>query len=155
MDRYAVLFTFYLLVISLIVYILIAVILNLNFESQWYKNLTKSVVEVNINRYVFIVMYFLVSLLPYLILFNDPVLLVYLLIGALSSFFWIVILFLGQNLKVSAWLVVPIFLYYLWLFSYLWWRNLVAAVFLIPLLVFIIFVFYHVVHLASINDAIL
>ena len=155
MDACIILFTFYLLVISLIVYILIAVIINLTLESQWYKNLTKSVVEVNINRYVFVVMYFFVSLLPYLILFNDPSMLVYLLIGALSSFFWIVVLFLGQDLNFSLWLVVPVFLYYLWLFSYLWWRNLLAAVFLIPLLVFIIFIFYDIVHLASINDAIL
>ena len=155
MDKYVAGYTFFIIMISFIIYLLIGAMLEFGLSSLWYSNLLKSGLEITINRYVFVFLYFFTILLPYTVLYDKPLVLLYLLIGALLSLLWIVIFFVGQDISLSIWLIVPVFLYYLWLFSNIWIYYPLGAIFLLPLLVFIIFIFYHTVHLAFINNIIL
>lgn len=155
MDEYVASYIFFLFIITVIVYILIAIVTAYGVESAWYKSLNKSDVEITTNSYFFVSLYFVVVLLPYLVLWAQTTMLLLLLIGALLSLFWVVAFFIGQSIEVSVWLTVPVFLYYFWLFSRVWLFSPAAAALLIPMLVFIIFMFYHVVHLAFINNILL
>jgi hypothetical protein len=155
MDTYVASYVFLLVIITGIVYLFIAAMAAYGIESAWYKGLNKSDVEITINSYFFLSLYFIVALLPYLVLWTSTPLILLLLIGALISLFWIVVFFVGQSIEVSVWLTIPVFLYYLWLFSRVWIYNPAAAALLIPMLIFIIFMFYHVVHLAFINNIML
>ncbi len=155
MDEYVASYVFFLFIITAIVYVLIAAITAYGVESTWYKSLKKSDIEITTNSYFFVSLYFVVVLLPYLVLWTQPTILLLLLIGALISLFWVVVFFIGQSIEVSVWLTVPVFLYYFWLFSRVWLFSPASAALLIPMLVFIIFMFYHVIHLAFINNILL
>lgn len=74
------------------------------------------------------------------------------LIGSLLTLAWVAIFFYVQNLALSLWLVSIVFMYMFWVFMYMWTIMPVAAIFMIPLLVLYVVVFYSIAQLATLNN---
>lgn len=74
------------------------------------------------------------------------------LINAFLSLGWTAVFFYIQNIGLSFWLVSVLFIFMFWVFVYMWSLSPVAAIFLIPLLMFYVYLFFVVGRLASLNN---
>ncbi len=64
---------------------------------------------------------------------------------------WAVALYYAQDIILSFWLAMIIFIYNFWLFVYIWHISWIAAVFQLPLLALYIYLLYDTLTLASLN----
>lgn len=74
------------------------------------------------------------------------------LVTALLTLGWIVIFYYGQNIIMSLWLISILFIYKFTIFTYMWYIKPLAAIFIIPLLILYLYLFYALAHLATINN---
>ena len=77
---------------------------------------------------------------------------VYFLIGAFLLLLWSSIFFQGNNIAMSIWIAAAIFIYHFWLFIYICHIDIRIAILLIPLVIIYGYLFYAMIHLASINN---
>lgn len=132
-------------------------------NGTWYKNLNKT----EINPYVIGALWVVATILSYISIFMiwsnvsidmvpmDMKLSIAYLIGSVLSVFWAIVFFQANQIAIAAWLAAVLFLYQFWLFFYVLNIKPVAAMFLIPILVLYGYLFYSMIHVATINDIIL
>ena len=77
---------------------------------------------------------------------------VYIFIGVLLLLLWSTVFFQRNNIGLSIWIIAIVFMYHFWLLIYIWHINARAAIFLIPIIIIYGYLFYAMVHLASINN---
>ena len=65
---------------------------------------------------------------------------------------WAVAYYYAEDITLSLWIAVLIFIYNLWLFIYVWYIRPIAALFLIPNLILYIYLLYTTIHIASLNN---
>lgn len=74
------------------------------------------------------------------------------LITSLLTLGWIAIFYYGRNIVISMWLITILFVYKFTIFVYMWYIKPLAAVFLIPLLMLYLYIFYALARLTTINN---
>jgi tryptophan-rich sensory protein len=77
------------------------------------------------------------------------------IVGSLITVAWSVALYQGQNIALSTWISVILFVFQFWLVIYVWFIKPLAALFLIPLMLMYLYLVYSMVHLAAINGVVL
>lgn len=65
---------------------------------------------------------------------------------------WVVALYYAQDIILSFWISIAIFVYNFWLFIYIWHLSYIAALFQLPLLALYIYLIYDTLTLASLNN---
>ncbi len=132
-------------------------------NSNWYKSINKS----NINPYVIGALWVIATALSYVSIFMiwnrvsmdtipiDMTLSILYLIGSLLSVIWAVVFFQGNNIGIAVWMAAILFLFQFWLIFYVWNIKPIAAMFMIPIVVLYGYLFYSMIHVASINDIII
>lgn len=132
-------------------------------RSDWYKTINRS----TINPFVIGVLWIIATILSYGSVFmlwenvnptnlsRDFTLSALFLISSFLSLLWATTLFQDNNIKMAVLIAAVVFLYQFWLTIYIGIFNKLAALFMIPLLVMYGYLFYSMLHLASINNIIL
>ena len=143
----------------LVIYILTAIVAIAGSNTTWFQSLNIG----SGNVWILWIAWIVTTLISYigLYLFHSGCdywpdrqsrnLAILFLIGAILSLAWIAIFFYGQNIGLSLWLVSALFIYKFTVFAYMWSIRPLAAIFLIPLLLFYVYLFYAVGHLATLN----
>jgi tryptophan-rich sensory protein len=143
-----------------IVYILFIASVLSGLTSTWYQNLNKT----GVNPYAIGAIWTISIILSYVTIFMiwehttsdtlviDVEISVYFFIGTLLLLLWSTIFFQGNNLGLSVWMIVFLFMYHFWLLVYIWHMNYRAAIFMIPLIIIYGYLFYAMIHLAFINN---
>lgn len=152
----------------LILNILVLTVSLLGSNTTWYQSLNKG----RIDAWVIILLWLITTLLSYvgLFIFYSHVLppcidsswpdqksrnlfVAYLfVISSFLSLAWVALFFYIQNIGLSLWLISVLFMYKFWVFIYMWRIKPLAAIFLVPLLLMYVYLFYAVAHLATLND---
>ena len=128
--------------------------------SEWYKNINRS----RVNPYIIGTLWIIATILSYGAIFmiwehvkpnevmKDMRISLLFLVGSFLSFLWTTVLFQGNNIVMAVWISSILFLYQFWLFIYVMSMNVKAALFMIPIVIMYGYLFYSMVHLASINN---
>lgn len=74
------------------------------------------------------------------------------LISSLLTLLWVTVFFYAQSLQLSMWLIGVVFIYQFWVFYYMWTIKPSSAIFMIPLLVMYVIVFYSIMQLTALNN---
>ena len=150
-------------IVITIINILVILSALFGINSTWYKNLHKS----RRNPWLIGALWIVATILSYGAIFmlwehvtsdtiaKDMELSVYFMIGNFLSLLWSTIFFQGNNLSMSVWISALLFLYQFWLFIYIWSIKIRAALFMIPLIILYGYLFYSMVHVATLNNVIL
>lgn len=143
-----------------IIYILFIASVLSGLNSTWYQQLNKT----GVNPYAIGALWAISIILSYFAIFIiwthvtaeniviDVKISVYFLIGTLLLLLWATVFFQGNDIGLSIWIVVIIFMYHFWLLVYIWYINARAAIFMMPLIIIYGYLFYAMVHLAFINN---
>lgn len=146
--------------VIILIIILVVIVSIIGAVTDWYTKLKHG----HVNNWVTIILLIIAILLSYISLIllwnyidqNKFVIITTLfLIEAFILLGWITIFYFGQNIGLSLWLAGVLFVYKLWLFIYIWYIKPTAAIFLIPILIFYIYLMYITAHLAYLNNIIL
>jgi tryptophan-rich sensory protein len=130
--------------------------------SEWYASIIPDGVNVWIPRVLWVIAT-IISYIGLYILWKDATdytipfylsISVLFLIGTILTVSWSIATYQGQSLSLGAWFSAILFLYQFWLATYIWHINIVASILLIPLVLMYGYLFYSIVHLASINNVI-
>ena len=128
-------------------------------RSQWYKSINRS----TINPFVIGALWIIATILSYGSVFmlwenvtptsvsRDFMLSALFLIGSFMSLLWATILFQDNNIKMALLVSSVLFLYQFWLTIYISMFNIKAGLFMLPLIIMYGYLFYSMLHLASIN----
>lgn len=146
--------------IILIVGILFLVSSLIGINSNWYKNLNRSIA----NSYIVGVLLLASVAISFISVFMtwehitpqsysvDFSISIYLLIGDFLLLLWSAVFFQGNNILYSIYTSSILFLYHFWLFIYLWILKPVSAIFSIFLVIIYGYLFYTMIHIASVNS---
>lgn len=127
---------------------------------KWYNELKHG----SISQWIVIFFWIIATLLSYIsliLLWNYIdvekilIIMVFFLIGNFLLLGWVSIFYCSEDIGLSVWLVGLLFVYNFWLFIYIWYIRPIAAIFIIPITLFYIFLMYSVAHLAYLNDIVL
>lgn len=144
----------------LILTILLILVLIFGEQRPWYKNLIKN----NINPWLLRSLWVVATIISFGAFFfiwqddriiknpRDLILSVLFIITGFLFLAWAVTLYYAENIAMSIWILLILFIYNFWLFMYLWYINPIAAIFLLPSLVLYIYLLYSTIHLASLNN---
>ena len=145
----------------LILGIIFIVLVFVGSTTTWYINL----IEPNVNPWVVRGLWIAATIFSYLgyylIIDTSPepgrapidlIVSVYYLIGSFILLLWTVVFYYAENLALSLWLSIVVFVYRFWLFTYIWYIRPAAAIFLIPDLLIYAYLIYSVAHLAYLNN---
>lgn len=147
----------------LIVGILFLFSSGFGINSGWYKNLKRS----SVNPYIIGILLLLSIAISFISTFMtwehvsaenisiDFNISIYFLIGDLLLLLWSVVFFQGENILYSIYTSSILFLYHFWLFTYLWILKPISAIFSIFLVLIYGYLFYSMIHLASINNIVI
>lgn len=153
----------YIILVIIILNILVIIISFTGSMATWYSNLIKG----PINLWGIVLVWGLSTLLSYIGLFlfyrlgecrsnnKNLALTVLFFVNALLTLGWVTIFFYGENIGLSLWLVGVLFMYMFWVFIYMWYNMPTASVFIVPLLMVYLYVFYAMAHLAYLNNVLL
>ena len=146
--------------ISLIVLtILFLVVVFVGENTAWYRSLRQA----NINPWFVRGLWVLGTILSYVTFFfiwqdiriydipRDLIVNVLFVITDFMFLAWTVAFYYAEDLSMSFWVAVGIFIYNLWLFIYIWNIKPFAALFLLPNMVLYLYLIYSTIHLASLN----
>jgi len=143
-----------------IVTILFLIILIIGANTTWYINLNKG----SISNWLIIVLWIIAGSISYIGLFllwgnikstelsiNLNVAILF-LVSIFLALGWIAIFYYNQNIGLSFWLALVLFIYEFWLFMHIWYINPIAAMFFTPILALYIYLMYFTAHIASVNN---
>jgi tryptophan-rich sensory protein len=160
LQRTAMLDMWFIYISITIIYILFFISAIFGINSTWYTNLKKS----GISPWLIGSLWVIVTILSYIAIFMiwrhvkpgeivlDLTVSIYFLIGSFLALLWAAVFFQGNNIGLSVWIAALNFLYQFWLLIYVWYIKPAAAIFMIPALIMYGYIFYAMVHLATINN---
>ena len=126
-------------------------------NSAWYNSLKMPNFDPWIARGLWLVAAFLSYVGLYLILLRVPTnkgLLIndFYLIGGFLTIIWSVAFLQLQDLRLAVWLSLLLFLYQLWLLTYIFWLSPFLSLFLVPLVIMYFYLVYSMIDLALLNQ---
>lgn len=150
----------YIIITIINILVLLSALFGIN--STWYKNLKRS----KNNPWLIGSLWVIATILSYGAIFmlwehvtpeavaKDMQLSIYFMIGNFLSLLWSTVFFQGNNIALSVWIAALLFLYQFWLFIYIWILKIRAAMFMIPLIILYGYLFYAMIHIATLNNII-
>lgn len=144
----------------LILAILLLVVVFFGQSTPFYQSLRQP----NINPWIIRGLWVLGTVLSYVTFFflgqdvrvhpvpRDFIVSVLFVISGLLFLAWAVALYYAEDVTLSMWIAIVIFIYNYWLFIYVWNLNRIAALFLIPNLILYGYLVYISAHTASLNN---
>lgn len=82
----------------------------------------------------------------------DLILTTYFIITDLIFLGWAAAFYYAENIALSVWIALLLFIYNFWLLLYIWRINVITAIFLIPNLILYVYLMYQSLHIASLNE---
>lgn len=139
--------------------ILLAVLVYFGDSTDWYLNL----VQPNVNTWLVRGLWLLGTILSYVAFYfiwedvtvhvvpRDLIVSTFFVVTGFLFLAWALALYYAQDIAMSLWIAVIIFIYNYWIFIYVWHIKPIAAVFLLPNMLLYVYLIYNSIHLASIN----
>lgn len=151
--------TWYMIVASLILTILFLVGSYFGARKKWYKSLP---VKSNENTWVIAALWVVASLISYGIfyfikdkdeaIYGQSRIYPYFVIISFLNVLWVVVFFNNQDFVLALLIIGLIFAIQLYVIIFLFYISMIAAILLIPLELLYAYLFYSILHLASINN---
>lgn len=147
--------------VILIVSILFLLSFFFGTNTTFYQNLIKQNI---ISGWVIEVLWVIATILSYIGLFflwdnktpNQDIrnlrISVLFLIGNFLTLAWSVTFFQAENITFAAWIAAAVLIYNFWLFIYLYYINVIASLFLIPIILMYVYLLYFTIHIAFLNN---
>lgn len=144
----------------LILAVLLLVVVFLGERTTWYK----SIIQPNINPWITRGLWIIGTILSYVAFFfiwknvevhevpRDLIVSVLFVVTGFLFLAWGVAYYYAEDIVLSLWVAILIFIYNLWLTIYVWYIKPIAALFLIPNLILYIYLLYGTIHTASLNN---
>lgn len=151
--------TWYMIVASIVLTILFLVGSYFGVRKKWYRTLP---VKSNENTWVVAVLWVIASLISYGIfyfikdkdesIYGQSRIYPYFVIISFLNVLWVVLYFNNQNTVLTLLIIGIIFALQLYIIIFLFYISIIAAVLLVPLQILYAYLFYSILHLASINN---
>lgn len=150
-----------------IVIILVDILFLLSYIPGIYSSWNASLIQTNLHPWIPRMGWIVATILSYIGIYilweyagpddipRDLGVSVLFIVGSLITVAWSAGLYQGQNIALSTWISVILFVFQFWLVIYVWFIKPLAAVFLIPLMLMYLYLVYSMVHLAAINGIVL
>lgn len=144
----------------LILAILLLVVVFLGERTTWYRG----IIQPNINPWITRGLWIIGTILSYVSFFfiwqdvevhevpRDLIVSVLFVVTGFLFLAWGVAYYYAEDIVLSLWVAIIIFIYNLWLTIYVWYIKPIAALFLIPNLILYIYLLYATIHTASLNN---
>lgn len=150
-----------------IVILLVNILFLLSYFPGIYSSWNASLVQTNLHPWIPRAGWIVATILSYIGIYilwqyaapddipRDLGVSVFFIVANFITVAWSVVLYQGQNIALSTWISVVLFVFQFWLVIYVWFIKPLAALFLVPLMLMYLYLVYSMVHLAAINGVVL